>query len=650
MADNSSWGIEVGANAIKALRLIQRGQSVVVDAYEVVPFKKILTTPGLDIDLAVREGLGRLLATHSLRRSKVVVSVPGNAAFAKFAKLPPVDPKKIPDIVKFEAVQQIPFQIEEVEWDYQVFMQPDSPDVEVGIFAITKDRVGRYLDNYQAAGMAVDGMTLSALAVYNAMAYDLEITADSPGVIFMDISTSSTDVIIAEGSNVWLRTVPIGGNHFTEALVRAFKLSFSKAEKLKREATTSKYARQIIQAMRPVFSDLAQEMQRTLGFYQTVNREAQIARLVGIGSSFRLPGMQKFLGGQLQLEVHRLDGFKQISVEGKRAADFAKHALGLVTAYGLALQGLGLDRVHANILPTRIVKQQVWRAKQPWFAAVAVLMIAACAAAWVRLNIDKNIFTSSINASQRRIDQTVNQANHFVQKWRQIEGGSDPRRRIENLRRILDYRDVWPKLMLDLTLALRTLNSQSDLMTSEYNAIKNIPRIQRRRAYIESLSAQYQFGNDHRGATERNSGLTIDDIWGDHTPRDVERDKQSLAIQPPAFLITLKGTTPHRDGPTLISQSMINWLKENNHRPDRPYRLVVGDTSLRLIRKLQDKDMAARRRSVNNAATANSSVVADVFPKRPLSDEPRNGDWIFEIQWSIELLRPEDARRAEDAG
>ena len=149
-------------------------------------------------------------------------------------------------------------------------------------------------------------MTLSALAVYNAVAYDLELGPDTSGVIFMDIGTSSTDVIIAEGTNVWLRTLPMGGNHFTEALVRAFKLSFTKAEKLKREATTSKYARQIFQAMRPVFADLMQEMQRTLGFYQTVNRDANVYRLVGIGSSFRLPGMQKLLSQQLQVEVSRL--------------------------------------------------------------------------------------------------------------------------------------------------------------------------------------------------------------------------------------------------------------------------------------------------------------------------------------------------------
>ena len=137
--------------------------------------------------------------------------------------------------------------------------------------------------------------------------------------------------------------------------MRAFNLSFPKAEKLKREAGTSKYARQIFQAMRPVFADLVQEVQRSLGFYQSLNRDARLARLVGVGSTFRLPGLQKFLKQQLQIEVDRptsadgkLAGFRRISAEGSQAADFSERAMNLATAYGLALQGLGQARVEAQ--------------------------------------------------------------------------------------------------------------------------------------------------------------------------------------------------------------------------------------------------------------------------------------------------------------
>ena len=74
---------------------------------------------------------------------------------------------------------------------------------------------------------------------------------------------------------MWTRTIQIGGNNFTEALVRAFKLSFPKAEQHKRTAASSKYARQIFQAMRPVFADLVQEIQRCIGFYTSLHRETR---------------------------------------------------------------------------------------------------------------------------------------------------------------------------------------------------------------------------------------------------------------------------------------------------------------------------------------------------------------------------------------
>jgi len=700
---NDSWGIEVGSYAIKGIHLVRQGSEVSLARYAVLPFKKVLTTPNLDVEQEIHEHLQKFFSTYDVRRSTVTVSVPGSAAFAKFAKLPPVDPKKISDIVKFEAVQQIPFPIEDVEWDYQIFSQPDSPDVEVGIFAITKDRVAQYLANYQRVDQPIDGLTLSALAVYNAMAYDLKIGPETSGMIFMDIGTLNTDVIIVESGNLWLRTLPIGGNNFTEALVRAFKLSFAKAEKLKQEANTSKYTRQIFQAMRPVFTDLIQELQRTLGFYQSINHGGHLTRLIGLGSTFRLPGMQKFLKQQLQMDLMRLDEFQRIHIEGKKAADFAEHALNLATAYGLALQGLGLEKVRANVLPKSITKQRVWRAKQPWFAVAAALMMSVSIASWVKLQIDQTIFKASMVESQPRIDQTISQANEYVQQWRQIEGGADPRMRIENLRRILDYRDLWPKLMYDLTLATSALRAQPQLIQADYEAIKKIPRNQRRRIYIESVTAEYQFTPNplQSGGAGQPSNATVDDIWktadldqaGEMSSGLAEESVSSLQVgavpgsgfKPPAFVVTVKGTTPYRDGPRLISQHLIKWLQENSRRGNRPYRILVTKRSLQRIEKMRvaprdrggavlpragrgnqpalsrravTKDRMGRLRTRTGihlgrmddpeAVGGGRLDIASLLPQRPLDEESRVNDWSFEIQWTVVLVRPEDARLAEE--
>ena len=75
----------------------------------------------------------------------------------------------------------------------------------------------------------------------------------------------------------------MGGNAFTKAIADTFKLNFEKAEKLKRTAPMSKYARQILQAMKPVFTDLASEIQRSLGFYTSSHSNVKLARVSRAG-------------------------------------------------------------------------------------------------------------------------------------------------------------------------------------------------------------------------------------------------------------------------------------------------------------------------------------------------------------------------------
>ncbi len=67
----------------------------------------------------IREALEQFLSRNDVKGDKVALSVPGQSGLAKFFKPPPVDAKKIPEIVKYEARQQIPFALEDVIWDYQ---------------------------------------------------------------------------------------------------------------------------------------------------------------------------------------------------------------------------------------------------------------------------------------------------------------------------------------------------------------------------------------------------------------------------------------------------------------------------------------------------------------------------------------------------
>ena len=626
---NDSWGIEVGANAIKAVHLTSTGGSkgkVQLVSHEVIPFKRVLTTPDLNVDEAIQVNLDQLLAGHDLSKSTVVISVPGHMAFARFAKMPPVEPKKIPGMVMYEAKQQIPFPIEQVEWDYQIFQQEDLPDVEVGIFAITKEKIMNYLSNYNAVNLRVDAVTLSPLAVYNAFVYD---TADDPpdeGVIYMDIGTTSTDVIIVEDGGIWLRTLPIGGNTFTDALVKAFKLSYHKAEKLKKEAATSKYARQIFQAMRPVFADLVQELQRSLGYYQSLNRDANLSKLVCVGSTFKLPGLQKFLKQQLSMDVERPDGFKRISVDDKHASEFADQAVNLATAYGLALQGLGLETVSANVMPSHILKQRMWKAKQPWIGTAAACFVLMAGIAGGVAYKTGGEYKAGIEGAQQVFNRVDREANALKQKFMEIDTNSDPRQRIENLRSILHGRDIWPMLIEDITLATQALDPQGEqavTLTNNYDAIAKIPRNNRKRIYINSITNEYKPGGE--SATETEEGLMQDpSMMGGYgmggemggygmggemggygmggemggygmggemggygmgaygMGMNTGEVGQTYKIEDffgadktrPTFVITIRGTTPNSQGSQFLEENFVGWLKKNADDKDRPYKFL----------------------------------------------------------------------------
>ncbi|MFZ4573991.1 MAG: type IV pilus assembly protein PilM [Phycisphaerales bacterium] len=448
-----SWGIEVGASSIKALKLeaASEGQAKVID-FAVVQHAKPLSTPGVDANDVIRVSLGQLTSQHDLSKATIAVSVPGHSAFARFAKLPPVEPKKVPDIVKFEAMQQIPFPLEQVEWDYQTFVTPDSPEIEVGIFAIHRDRVMERLAMLQDVGLVPNHVVLSPIAVYNALAYDLQFDNESPGTIIVDVGTTSTDLVIATPGRVWVRTFPIGGHQFTEALVNQFQLTYPKAEKLKREAEDTKHARQVFQAMRPIFTDLAQDIQRSIGYFQSLNKDANLSRLIGVGSTFELPGLRKYLKQQLSLDVYRIEQFKRITVEGDRAQAFNTASLNLCTCYGLALQGLGMNTVGGNLMPVSVVRESMWKEKVSWFGLAAGLAVVGSVGLFARPWLDKMAIAAKPPGPI--ISQVVSRfgENKRLAEEAGVLSSGEPDLRAANAVALFDGRDVMPQILDDMGL------------------------------------------------------------------------------------------------------------------------------------------------------------------------------------------------------
>src|SRR5262249_14669 len=143
--------------------------------------------------------------------------------------------------------------------------------------------------------------------------------------------------------------IPLGGNHFTRALTKDLKLTFAKAEHLKRNAMKSPELKKILASIKPVLTDFVQEVQRSLGYFTNTHRDVQIEYMVGLGNASRLPGLQRFLSEKLQLEVRKGDKLQRVKGPGVLdAAVFSENALSFAVAYGLAVQGLQKARLLTN--------------------------------------------------------------------------------------------------------------------------------------------------------------------------------------------------------------------------------------------------------------------------------------------------------------
>ncbi len=401
------WGIDLGQCTLKAVRLEEIDGVIQATAFDFIEHPKILSQPDADRDALIREALEKFLANNNhLKGDQVAISVPGQSALTRFVKLPPVQQDKIADIVKFEAKQQIPFNLEEVIWDFQkvgegTVTEGFAMDTEIGLFAMKRDAIQAYLQNFKDVGVEVDFVQIAPLALCNYLTYDaIGVTPGEPAptsnscVVALDMGSDSTNLVITNGGRIiWQKVISTGGNNFTRALTKDLKLTFAKAEHTKRNAAKSKDLKAILSALKPVLSDFEGEIKRSLNFFQNSHRSAQLEYILGMGNAFRLPGLQKFLEEKLGMPVKRLQKFSRLTGDTVLNAPVFQENLGtFTTAYGLALQGLQKARLHTNLLPPELRSERLIRAKKPWAVAASALLLVGLGATALRYGLDYSVY------------------------------------------------------------------------------------------------------------------------------------------------------------------------------------------------------------------------------------------------------------------
>ena len=358
MSISTVWSIDVGKSSLKAVKISREQTSLEILAVDKIDFEA--NDSGVDSIGQAKEAL-RTFAARNTIDCPVAVLHPSRSAFSRFIQLPPVDPKKLEEMIGYEAQQQIPFPIDEVIWDHHVSDGDDeSMEKEVGIFAVRKEAISDFMLDYDEFPMEL--ITVGYIGLLNYVLFDLR---PNKPVVVLDMGSDHTDLLIVDGTRFWFRSLPSAGKDFTQALQEKFKLDYLQAEELKTEGAKSEHAPKIFQVVQPLIRDLVNEINRSIGFYKSQAGEVKFEDLFLFGNGSKLLGLKKSLEEHLKFRVHVAKGFHRLRVNRESNVALLQNDFpAFSSCVGAGIQALGEGDCEVNLLPQEQQEALEFKKKQ----------------------------------------------------------------------------------------------------------------------------------------------------------------------------------------------------------------------------------------------------------------------------------------------
>jgi type IV pilus assembly protein PilM len=339
-------GLDIGSSAVKAVELKPAGKAFRVAAFGTQPVPADAIVDGAIIDAgAVADAIRRVFEANKAFKAKdVCASLSGNAVIVKKITLPVMTETELSESIYWEAEQYIPFDIQDVNLDYQVLDPGTGPEsrgsMDVLLVAAKKEKIGDYTSVIAQAGRTPVIVDVDAFALQNA--YEVNYGFE-PGrvVVLLNAGASAININILQGDqSVFTRDISMGGNAYTEAVQKELDLPFEAAEQLKKgipvDGATFEEAQPVLRA---VSDNVLLEIQKTFDFFKATASSEQMDRIMLSGGASRVDGFREMLQERFNAPVEDFDPFRAVTWDTKRIpGDPLDMAATAAVAVGLALR------------------------------------------------------------------------------------------------------------------------------------------------------------------------------------------------------------------------------------------------------------------------------------------------------------------------
>ena len=341
-------GLDIGSSAVKAIELRPAGKGFKVGAIGVEPIPPDSIVDGAIIDsAAVSDAIRRLFSNKQFKAKDVAASLSGNSVIVKKITLPVMSEQELSESIYWEAEQYIPFDIQDVNLDYEVIDPGTGPEnqgvMEVLLVAAKKDKIADYTGVITQAGRTPVVVDVDAFALQNAYEANYGFEPASV-VVLLNAGASAINInILTGGQSVFTRDVSMGGNAFTEAVQKELNLPFEAAEELKKGLTIDSMsyedARPVLRAMT---DNVLLEVEKTFDFFKATAASDHIDRIVLSGGASRVDGFVEALRERFDTPVDAFDPFRQVAFDAKNLGVAPEDMAPLsAVALGLALRRTG---------------------------------------------------------------------------------------------------------------------------------------------------------------------------------------------------------------------------------------------------------------------------------------------------------------------
>ncbi len=337
-------GLDIGSSCIKAVELKKAKGEIQVASLGVEPLASDIVVDSMIVDSgSVSSAISKIFADHKIKSKSVATSVSGHSVIVKKISMQTMSDAELAETINTEAAQHIPFDIADVNIDYQILSEDDgSPQMDVLLVAVKKDKILNYTNVLSLAGKSPAIVDIDAFALQNCYEYNYE-PAPGTTVALLNLGASVMNINIVKGSTpLFTRDVSVGGNQYTDSLQKELDLGFDDAEQLKlgqKVGTVSEDAK--LPILQQVTEIIVLEIQKTFDFFRATAAGEHIERVYLAGGSSKVPGLIEALRQEFSLPVEILNPFQRInagSVQGGEAEIIDQNAGQLAVAVGLALR------------------------------------------------------------------------------------------------------------------------------------------------------------------------------------------------------------------------------------------------------------------------------------------------------------------------